>query len=207
MSKKPSIKNTIRSLTPEKIKTMSTEDLLKEAKKAQKFVNDRLRRLDEQGLKMPATTMGAREKSLKNIKTRKSAIASVQQARNVLFNPLSTPGKYKKAIKAAEKKYNTKASGLKASLSKTGQPEIIPKKQDGQDFTKRTIKAFGDYWKWVEKNGVDSEEAVEMYVEAIDAGEDPIDYAERKIAEQEEETNRAEQEAINKAFIYRSEDL
>lgn len=207
MSKKSTVQSTIRSLTPEKIKTMSTEDLIKEAKKAQRFVNDRLRRLEEQGLKMPATTMGARSKSLKDIKTRKSAIMSVQEARNVLFNPLSTPGKYKKAIKEAEKKYNTKAKNLKASLSKTGQPEIIPKKQDGQNFTKRVVKAFGDYWKWVEKNGVDSEEAVEMYTEAIDAGEDPIDYAERIIAEKEEAMEKAEQEAINKAFIYRSEEL
>lgn len=185
------VQSQIYKATGEWVKTASTKELVALGKKAVKFTNDRLRKLEKAGLKSELTTSGVRHKSAKSVTDRRSAIRAIQGARSMAYNPISTPGGYKKAMKEAKKTYPGKKLTLQTRASL--QPFFAPK-GTAAEYTKSVIANATAYWKYVHENEIDSDEAMKNWDEAISNGEDPLERLKRKQAEDEEYYKKLEEE-------------
>lgn len=74
-------------------------------KRAAQFVNRRLNALQKEGLSSGATTGGVKKINVRQITNKAAAVRAVSKARQLLSNPLSTPGQVKKLMRQAQKEY------------------------------------------------------------------------------------------------------
>lgn len=124
----------LKSLTPSVAAEMSDAEIIKAGKAAQKFVNQRLNRLEKAGIRTAVTSGGASKSSLTKINTRAKAEKAILQAVETERNPLGTPGKIHKMMKE---------SGLQKN-PRTGKWTIKQTKQWLKDQTPKIDIPSGD---------------------------------------------------------------
>lgn len=206
LNKTQELEKVIRGLTPAKIRSMSTKDLMNLGRQAQKYVNKTIQNLKKADLATRATTGGLNE-SHKQIKrkadtqARRQAVSAIKRAKKMAMNPLRTPSRIKKLTEEAVAKYGK--DNFKWVLGKDGKPELVLKSSNKQVWSSKTFKKFDEFKKYMKKHyDYDSEQSWEAFIE-IPADEDPIKYMESKI---EEEINE-EREMREKLFGQKGEDL
>lgn len=111
------------------IQYVDDAELIALAQKAQRAVNQRIRRLESAGLKSRVTTSGVQVKSVAQIKTRAQAKRAINRARTIAENPLSTPGAVRKVMRQASKDLGVPQSQIKMAVDKEGKP-ITAKRGD-----------------------------------------------------------------------------
>lgn len=76
-------------------------------KQAAQFVNRRLKNLEKAGVLSRATSGGVKRIDVRNIKSKAQAVRAISKARQLLSNPLSTPGQVHKMLRESQRKYGT----------------------------------------------------------------------------------------------------
>ena len=205
-TKAQQIERIVRALTPDRIKKMSTEELIKIGREAHGYVNKTIRNLQKSGYANRATT-GGMNVSKKQIKrtpdkqARRQAISAIKRARKMAMNPLRTVSRIKKLTKEAVAQYGK--DNFKWVLGKDGKPELVAKSSNKQVWSSKTFKKFDEFKEYMKKHyDYDSEQSWEAFIE-IPADEDPIKYMEAKI---EADINE-EREMREKLFGQKGEDL
>lgn len=129
-------------------------ELIDLAQKAQKAVNQRIRRLEQAGLKSRVTTSGVQVKSVAAIKTRAQARRAINRARTIAENPLSTPGAVRKVMKQAEQKLGAPKSQIKLAVDAEGNPIEALKGKDFDRPLKETTLSEEEnirrFWHYIE---------------------------------------------------------
>ena len=151
-------------------------------KQAAQFVNRRLNSLEKAGVLSRATSGGVKKIDVRNIKNKAQAVRAISKARQLLSNPLSTPGEVHKMLRKSQREYGTEEGqrmkwiaveekvydelgNWKGTMKLT--PKAVPwgSEQGAKSWydASRQIKSF---WKWYEKEmeqWLSSDEAQEMW--------------------------------------------
>lgn len=154
-------------------------------KQAAQFVNRRLNSLEKAGVLSRATSGGVKRIDVRNIKSKAQAVRAISKARQLLSNPLSTPGQVHKLMRESQRDYGTEDGqrmkwiaveekvydefgNWKGTMKLT--PKAVPwgSEQGAKSWydASRQIKSF---WNWYEKEmeqWLSSEEAQEMWEES-----------------------------------------
>lgn len=114
--------NVFQEVKSVNIQFIDDAELIALAQKAQRAVNQRIRRLESAGLKSRVTTSGVQVTSVAQIKTRAQAKRAINRARTIAENPLSTPGAVRKVMRQASKDLGVPQTQIKMAVDKEGKP-------------------------------------------------------------------------------------
>lgn len=170
-----------------RVRGVSEEELIREAKRQQEWVNRRIAALEKAGVPKNVSVGNTKRQSPAGIKTRAQAERAIARAKKIAANPLSDVRNYRALIKEAEREYG-KGRRWKVVADPTNprRPKAVPVGTLGYngESTKNFVdfgELISDFWKWYEQIGqlfFDSNEAFRLLNEALETGNDPIEYAE-----------------------------
>ena len=170
-----------------RVRGTSTADLIAEAKKQQKWINDRVDALARAGIPKNASVGNIKKHSVAGIKTRYQAERAIARAKKLAANPLSDIRNFKKLLAAAEKEFG-KGRRFKIIADPTDprRPVLVPygsKGFNGRDTIrfKLTRDLLSEFWEWYDTVGqmyLDSDEAYQALSEALEVGANPVEYTE-----------------------------
>ena len=161
------------------------DKLLKFGKRAAQFVNRRLNALEKANLRTTATTGGIRNLNVRQIKTKRSAVRAINKARQMVANPLSTPGSVKRLYREAAKEFGS-PQGTRMKIIAveekvydengrwTGTMKLVPKavpygtNKDSMSW-KGAVSQIKSFWNWYHdqmEQWLASDEAQQMWEES-----------------------------------------
>lgn len=156
-------------------------DLLSFGKQTAQFVNRRLNALQKEGLLSNATSGGVKKIDVRRIKNKAQAVRAVSKARQLLSNPLSTPGQVKKLMRQAREDYGSSGQRMKwiAVEEKvyddfgnwTGATKLVPKAvpwgtEKGATPWYKASQQIKSFWNWYHdemEQWLSSDEAQQMW--------------------------------------------
>ena len=179
---KSDIKSQVYSFDVDNFKNLN--DMLSFGKQTAQFVNRRLNALQKEGLLSNATSGGVKKIDVRKIKTKAQAVRAVSKARQLLSNPLSTPGEVKKLFRKARDEYGSSGQRMKIIAVETkvldengnwtGVMKLVPKavpwgtNKDATAWYKaeQQIKSFWNWYHDEMEQWVASDEAQQMWEES-----------------------------------------
>lgn len=184
----------IRGYNPASKKVQTDpKQLIADAKRFQKWTNDRIDKLAAAGVPKNVSVGRMKKVPVKEIKTAAQAKRAIARAKKLANNPLASVKNYKSLIKQAEKTFGSKGAhgGWKIipDPKNPNKPIAVPRGSEDSkgrhDYT-RAREIFSDFYEWYQKIGqlyLDSKQANECLRIAARTGEDPVDVAENMILE------------------------
>lgn len=150
-------------------------------KQAAQFVNRRLNALQKEGLLSNATSGGVKKIDVRRIRNKAQAVRAVSKARQLLANPLSTPGQVKRLLRQARDQYGSSGQRMKFITVEekvydefgnwTGATKLVPKAvpwgtEKGATPWYKASQQIKSFWNWYHdemEQWLSSDEAQQMW--------------------------------------------
>lgn len=167
----------------------SEQQLIDEARQMQQWINGRIDAVTTEGIPKNATIGPLQKTPPSAIKTVKQAQRVIARGKKLANNPLTDIRKWRKLVKEAEAEYG-KGRRFKIIADPTNprKPKLVP--YGTNEKAKKYVAVrdlIGEYWEWYEAIGqmfFDSEQALEILIDALDYNKDPIDAGEAYIKDE-----------------------
>lgn len=161
----------------------SEQQLIDEARQIQNWINGRIDAVTTNGIPKNATIGRLQKQPATRIKTVKQAQRVIARGKKLANNPLTDVRKWRKLVKEAEEEYGKgRRFKIIADPKNPRKPKLVPygTNANAKGF-EATRDLIGEFWEWYDTIGqmfFDSEQALEILVEALDYNKDPIDAGE-----------------------------
>lgn len=175
----------IKSITGAKMPKeaeQKTSQLIADARRFAKMVNQQMKRLQAAGV--PKKIFGnIKLPTAGQIKTQAQAVRAINKFKSVAQNPLYSLRTWNKLKREAEEIYG-KGRRFKVIRTPSGKVALVPYGAQGEAYSGTPVDLISAFWDWYDalgQNYLDSDEAYTILQHALEIGTDPIEEAEQYI--------------------------